>query len=99
MMARGAVVGADVDIDSQPTKIFNAGQRFRRPGTVTKRDSLWSRRFPRRLAVALAAQVFGGQRQKRRLADAAGNHNQMIGRLRRKSVPKRTPHVKHLPWR
>src|SRR5262245_15372399 len=92
-MPDGAVVAAEADVETGGAKIGHAGNIFRVADAVAECDAGGGPEFARRLTISTAAQIFLTERQKRRLADAAGDHDQVLGRARGKAVPQRAPDV------
>ena len=78
MMAGRAVVGAHANVDSQIGKIGDAGQIVGGARAVAERHPRGGGRRQRRIAITPLLQIAAGEGQKRRLPDAAGDHQQMF---------------------
>ena len=76
-MPAAAVVGRQPHVDAQPLKIFDAGEIIGRASAVAERDAPASARS-RGGSPYFFAQAPPGQREKRRLADAAGDHDEVL---------------------
>src|SRR5688500_14238809 len=74
-----AVVGREADVDPQPLEVFNAGEILRGSSAIAERYVQSPRDVARRIAIAPFVQRFLSQGQKRRLPDAAGDEDQVVG--------------------
>ncbi len=92
-MADGAVVAAEPHVDAGRLEVGDAGQQFGGSHAVAERDSAGAWHGARRIAVLTQAQVFLAEGEERRLADAAGDHDEVVRGDWRKAVAERAPDV------
>ena len=92
-MAERAIVAGEADVEAGGAEVVDAGGERGGADAVAERDFLGGGERARRIAVLAAAQILLAEREERRLADAAGDHDQVVGRLGRKAVAERAPDV------
>src|SRR6185369_4838049 len=92
MVAEGAVIAGEAEVEAGGGEVGDTGCQSGGAHAVAQRDFLSGRRGAVVVAVA-AAEIFLAERQERRLSDAAGHHDQVLNRLRRKAVAQRAPDV------
>ena len=93
VMPQRAVVGAQMQFQSEPAKFVEPRKELGISGAVAKRHPSWPRYLAWHFAVRFEPEQFGAQRQERRLPDAAGHDDDMFGRWRRETVSQRAPNV------
>src|SRR5262245_53837292 len=96
MMTPRSIVRGDLDLYSKSLKILDSRQIVGRPSAIAESDAASFGNNSRRAAEPAQAEIFLSQGEKRRLADPARDHHQVIRLLRTKTIPQRAPNLQPL---